>query len=335
MSSFAEAAGTVILAGLEGLGMTDAERSFFKRIPSSGITVFKRNIPDPYQSLSVTLSELQSLRASHLPPMLVAIDQEGGRVSRLPPAFINHGPAMDLAEGGTNGAALLSIENYAFDVGVALKQLGVNLNFAPVVDILTEPTNHAIGNRCFGTSADAVSLRAGSYLKGLTRAGVLGCLKHFPGQGDAKNDTHVASAVIDLDFELLWNRELKPYRDLLESAPMVMISHCIYPALSLRPASLAPEVMNGLLRRQMGFGGLVVSDDMNMEAVPQDLNQWSDRMIEALVSGADLLLVCRHIEKAELAYEAIVKEARRSPAFATLLMDAAGRVLRVRNRLAN
>jgi beta-N-acetylhexosaminidase len=334
MQSHGDAAGAVLLAGLEGIGLAADERSFFKKVPCSGITVFKRNIPEPYPELRRTLDELQSMRPAHMPPLMIAIDQEGGRVSRLPAGFVNHGPAMQLASGGCRPEDLTGIQAYAREVGDRLLALGVNVNFAPATDILTEPTNTAIGDRCFGTDPDSVALRAGSYLKGLSLSGVKGCLKHFPGQGDAKADTHLASATIDLSLDQLWNRELVPFRRLIEMAPMVMISHCIYPALSPQPASYAPEVMTGLLRRQLGFGGLIVSDDMNMEAVPQDLKLWADKLIAAMNAGADLLLVCRKIEKCQLAHDALVREAKRSRAFAQRLEDAALRVIGLRNSFA-
>ncbi len=329
-----DAAAQVLVCAVEGQTLSTAERQFFSRVPISGITVFGRNIDQADQGkVSNLILECQRLRPSGSPALVVAIDQEGGRVARLKPPFPNQGPAMLLAGGLKDKSALLSIEAYGFELGAALKALGININFAPVLDILTEPTNHAIGDRSFGTTVDTVTLRAGAFLDGLQASGIKGCLKHFPGQGAAKVDTHVGSAVVDVSASVFTDRELSPFRTLLKAAPMIMIAHCIYPAFSPKEASRSPEIMQELLRDNLGYQGVIVSDDMTMGAIPQDEQTWRDAIIESIQSGADMLLICRHLERFRLAYETLTHAARRSSTFAERLEAAARRVLVLRQSL--
>lgn len=331
-----DAAGAVLICAVEGSALSKEERAFYAAVPTSGLTVFTRNFPPAdYRGVNALLAELQNLRPAGAPPLIVAIDQEGGRVNRLRPwsDFPNKGPALHLADGSCDDAALQSIYDYAATVGRALRAVGINTNFAPVCDIDTEPTNTAIGDRCFGKDALSAAKRAGAFLGGLQSSGVLACLKHFPGQGDAKVDTHAGKGVIPLARAVLDARELLPFRALMPQAPMVMISHCIYPALDDREASLSARVMVDLLRGELGFGGVVVSDDMIMGAINQDEGAWGEALVAAVAGGADMLLVCRHIERITLAYDTLKRAAAKSAAFARRLDEAAGRVVALRRRL--
>lgn len=324
-------AGAVLVCAVEGTVLTDAEREFLGR--TSGVTLFAWNVPEDHARLLDLTTSLQACRSAGAPPLVIAIDQEGGRVRRLKAPFPNAGPAMGLAGGKDDLSALNEIRAIAHDMAARLLRLGVNVDFAPCVDILTEATNTAIGDRAFGMDAKTVAKRAGAFMAGLHDAGVLGCLKHFPGQGDAKVDTHLGSAVVDLPIKQLMEREVAPFAALIEQAPMVMVAHCIYPQWAAEEASRSPRIMQGLLRRELGFGGVIVSDDMLMGAVPQDEQAWQDAIIETVAAGADMVLVCRHLERAKLAHAALKREAARHPAFAARLEDAALRMLALRQHL--
>ncbi len=328
-------AGALLVCAVEGATLTSEEVSFYQKVPTSGVTLFTRNLPDPNNSRGIIalISEIQSLRPRGAPPLVIAIDQEGGRVARIKAPFPNPGPAMSLAQGLDNDEALSQIEKAGFSIGEGLLELGINVNFAPVCDILSEPSNTAIGDRAFGTTPESVSLRSHAFLRGLQAAGVRGCLKHFPGQGDASVDTHLGSAVINQPRATLFARELHPFRELIPDVDMVMISHAIYPAFDDKPASRSSYVMNQLLRHDLGFNGVIVTDDMNMHAIPQDDTLWQDAIIDAVVQGADMILVCRHIARAEMAHEVLVKEAERSAAFRHRVSSSAERMLNLRRGL--
>ena len=329
-----DAASAVLIAAVEGLELTPDEERFFREESPAGVTLFKRNIPqEDFTKVSLLNHALQASRPAGDPSLVIAIDQEGGRVSRIGAPFPNLGPAMNIADGRTDADALSLISRYGKDVGRTLRDIGVNVDFAPVLDILTEPTNHAIGDRCFGITAEQVTPRAGAFLEGLQSERVLGCLKHFPGQGHAGVDTHLGSAVIDVSLQTMISRELVPFRELVSKCPMVMISHSIFPVLCEHEASRSERIIMDWLRIRLGFKGVVVSDDMNMGALPQDVAEWKEALIDAVMAGCDALLVCRHLDRCYVALEALRKEARRSPAFTVRLEDAAWRVTKMRKMI--
>lgn len=327
-------ASAVILAALEGVRLSTEEKQCFESLPPAGFTLFRRNISPHFSAVRTLSDELQTLRDPSEAPILIAIDQEGGRVARLKLPFPDFGPAMGLAGGRLDGPALIEIENIGFSMGATLRQLGINVDFAPVLDILTREENVAIGDRCFGRDPESVSARASAFALGLQHGGVLACLKHFPGQGDAGVDTHETGARIEADRETLDARELVPFQKLIPTVPMVMVSHALYPALDPdHPASLSRKVMMDLLREELGFRGLIVTDDMNMKAIDQSREPWSEAVVASIAAGADLVLVCRELERYRWAAEAIAKEAAKSPAFRARLDEAADRVRDVRSRL--
>ena len=326
-------AGTVLVAAVEGTSLSAAELSFFRREQPSGVTLFRRNVPPNHREVRALVAELQATRSSSAPPLVIAIDQEGGRVARLTAPFPNPGPAMQLAAGRVDEDAIRVVTDAGSACGRELASLGINVNFAPVLDVLTEPTNTAIGDRAFGTDQETVIARASAWLSGLQATGVFGCLKHFPGQGDAKVDTHEGTAVIDLPREVLDRRELVPFRALAGRAPMIMVAHCIYPQLSPLEATRSPQIIGQLLRGELRYEGVVVSDDLNMGALPQDGKEWQSALVQVVAAGCDMLLVCRHLERCQSGVEALRREAARSRAFAERLEAAATRVLKMRGRL--
>jgi beta-N-acetylhexosaminidase len=329
-----DASGAVLIAAVEGMELTPDEERFFREESPAGVTLFRRNIPQAdYQQVTRLNQSLQNLRTPEAPPLVIAIDQEGGRVSRIGTPFPNMGPAMTIAGGGVDPAALGILRQYGHDVGRELRQIGINVNFAPVLDVLSEPTNTAIGDRCFGVTADQVTPRAGAFLEGLQSEKVLGCLKHFPGQGNAFVDTHHSRAMIDVNLQTLVTRELVPFKALVSKCPMVMISHSIFPVLCGTEASRSRVIIMDWLRLRLGFEGVVVSDDMNMGALPQELLGWKEALVDSVAAGCDALLVCRGLDRCYAALDALRSEAKRSRAFALRLDEAAKRMTKMRHSL--
>lgn len=328
------AAGSLILAALDGSTISQQEAALFSHSGASGITLFRRNIPDRFSDIKNLTASLQACRTSGSPPLLIAIDQEGGRVSRLGYPFPNLGPAFDLVDSLQDGSSAQDfLHNYGFVVASVLSSLGINVNFAPVCDTITRKENTSIGDRAFSSDAKAVAGRAGAFLSGMSSAGVIGCLKHFPGQGDAQHDTHAAGTTIDLGIEDLENREILPFAKLIDRTPMVMMSHAVFSAVDERPASLSKAWMQTYLRGKLGFSGVVVSDDMNMKAMPQDDQSWSEAIVDAVANGADLILVCEHIERSRLAIEALQKAMGSSKALEKRILEAASRIQTLRSSL--
>lgn len=306
----------------------DEQRQFTKQL-FAGVTLFTRNIPPDISHLRSLNHELQSLYRGDL-PCIIAIDQEGGRVRRIRGSFPDPGPALRIADGKWDDAAIQVIQDWSKRVHLELENLGINVNFAPVCDLFTEPTNTAIGDRVFGQTLEQALPRIAGFLAGMETTSVHGCLKHFPGQGDAAADTHLQACHIRLSEQQLRARELAAFRPFLHRVPMVMLSHCVYPVWDHVPASTSSKIAQQLLRSELGFDGLIVSDDMVMSAIPQDTQEWQQSLISAIAAGVDLLLVCRDLDRMMLAVDAIENEARKSSSFARRLEDAALRVDRFR-----
>ncbi len=328
-----DAASSILVAAIEGVDLTPEERDFFLSEQPAGITLFARNISYPLEKTKKFLADFQSLSTTGL-PFIVAIDQEGGRVRRIRESFPDQISMMELTGGKDDPSALEEIEDHGAKIGGLLLDVGVNVNFAPVLDVLTESKNVGIGDRAFGTDPVSVAKRASAFLTGMQGAGLLGCLKHFPGQGDAGADTHHGPATIDKTIEELEECELVPFQEMLGDASLVMISHCQYTAFDEMPASLSPIVIS-YLRRELGFAGIVVSDDFNMHAIQQDASSWTQALIESVMAGTDMLLVCRGLDKFKLALEALRAEAESNPVFSDRLNDAASRVEKLRSSLSS
>ncbi|MEZ4741161.1 MAG: glycoside hydrolase family 3 N-terminal domain-containing protein [Bdellovibrionota bacterium] len=245
---------------------------------------------------------------------------------------MNLGPALNIEGGKTDQSAVERLKAYGQELGKSLFELGINCNFAPVLDILTEPTNIAIGDRCFGKEPSSVVIRGGAVLMGMNASGILTCIKHFPGQGNAKIDTHESAATIDISLTLLHQRELFPFVSLHKYAPMLMVSHCKYPSLDTKPASLSKAIMTDLIRTDLKYTGVVVTDDMTMGAMPSDIKAWKESILASIAAGADLVLVCNSLEKWQMALDAIRAESSRSHAFAKRLAEAAARVTQMRQK---
>ena len=226
-------------------------------------------------------------------PALVAVDQEGGTVQRVrepatvwPPmmAHDQHAAPADVALARAVGEAM----------GQEVAALGFDLDFAPVLDVHTNPDNPIIGARAFGSSAETVTRRALAFAEGLAAAGVLSCGKHFPGHGDTNLDSHLALPRIDHDLPRLLEVELAPFRAAAAAGlPMFMTAHVVFAALDpTRPATMSPRVISGLLRGELGYQGLIISDDLDMRAIADHYGV-AEAAEAAIRAGCDVLLLCR------------------------------------------
>ena len=309
-------AGRVLMLGFDGPRLGDETRERLRRIAPGAVILFDRNLETAEQ-----LSELVGQLRDALPdPALLALDQEGGRVSRLRPWIGATPTAASLARAGGRAA-------YRFGraTGAALRSLGFNVDFAPVVDLCREDAKNGIGDRSFGTDAEQVVGLAGSFLDGLQGEGVAGCLKHFPGLGDTQVDSHQALPVCKRELDRLESEDLLPYERLGSRAACVMVAHATYPALdpeSRTPASLSATIVDRLLRGHLGFRGLVVSDGMEMGAVAP-LDREGSAAVAAIGAGCDLVPYCSDLERAERARDALARAADSDPAFGERLRSAA------------
>ncbi|HKD18340.1 MAG TPA: glycoside hydrolase family 3 N-terminal domain-containing protein [Thermoanaerobaculia bacterium] len=291
--------------GLEGPELAPAERGVLQRLPPRGVILFRRNLAT-LDGLARLVSELREIGVSHL-----YLDQEGGPVDRLRELVA---PSPSLARAARTGTARRAGEA----AGAMLAALGFDVDLAPVVDRgLPEAGALVLGERCAAADPAAIVRAAGDFLDGLHSHGVGGCLKHFPGLGRARLDTHQALPALP-DDPAEEELDLEPFRRLMERARAVMISHAA--ATDGRPASLSPAVATGLLRERLRFRGASFSDDLEMGAL-SEFGGLPERCVLAAAAGCDLLLVCRRIADYPACVEAVqrsVPAARRQEAASRL-----------------
>lgn len=246
---------------------------------------------DPAQVLRLSHSLQQStMKNPHPIPLFIAIDQEGGAVNRLRKGFTIF--PSNYALGLINRMPL--VEETAHAIGQELQAVGININLAPVVDVNTNPKNPIIGIRAFGNSPSIVTQCGQSALKGYKRAGVIAALKHFPGHGDVTQDSHLALPVVNKDFETFMQTDLAPFANMAKSAEMIMTAHLVLPEIDSWCATLSKTILSDLLREQLGFQGIVITDSLVMEAIGKQIPSIEEATLQAFLAGSDILLLGGH-----------------------------------------
>ena len=314
-------AGSVIIAGFDGTTLPAYVKSRLGSGALGGVVLFKRNVESPAQVADL-LEQARSIAPSGSTPV-TAVDQEGGRVVRIREPLTVLPPARKL--GRMDNPAITQAAGRL--VGMELNALGLNLNFAPVLDIDTNPDSPVIGDRSFGPTADRVIRHGLGFARGLRDAGVIPVAKHFPGHGDTRSDSHVSLPRVEHDRERLIEVEMEPFEAWARAGlGPVMVAHVLYEALDPKnPATVSRPIVKGELRDRIGFKGAVLSDDLEMGAV-LDMGRPHEIAAEAIGAGVDGLLVCRSEEMLELVIQALVKEASRNPALQQQLTTASGRI---------
>ncbi|MDR4494279.1 MAG: beta-N-acetylhexosaminidase [Nitrospirales bacterium] len=293
--------GQLCMIGFEGPEVTPDLRAWMKEYQPGGVIVFSRNLVDAEQIAYLT-NELQDIARDD--SLLIAIDQEGGRVSRLPSGFTIFPPAGMVASSGSTELAYQAAAVTAKE----LRAVGINMNMAPVLDVHTNPANPIIGDRAFSTDPEQVSLMGAATIAGLHDHLVLACGKHFPGHGDTTKDSHLELPVVTASRERLDDVELKPFRYAIRHGlKAMMTAHVHYPSLDpTNPATLSHPILSELLRKEMGFQGLIFSDDLEMRAI-LDHSSVGDAAVRSIQAGVDILLICKTRELETQAIEAVRK----------------------------
>lgn len=317
-------AGQVLVAGFAGLAPPAPLLEAATRGELGGVILFKRNLGDVHEVAAIA----EALR-THCPPdypPLVSIDQEGGRVARLGPPILQLPPARQL--GALDEPSL--IHRAGELLGRQLAALGITMDFAPVLDIDTNPDNPVIGDRAFGTRPEQVTRLALAFADGLQEH-VLACGKHFPGHGDTDLDSHLALPRLPHDRNRLDEVELVPFHAARGRLAAIMTAHVVFESLRAGvPATLAHEVTTGLLREELGYDGCIISDALEMKAIADHYGVEQAACL-AIEAGCDLLLICvEEPEWVERARDALVARADKDTAFARRLQDAAERGLAMR-----
>jgi beta-N-acetylhexosaminidase len=323
-----EHVGQLLVAGFDGLEPPPELLAQISAGRVSGVILFRRNIVNPGQLVRLVRAIQQANPSDR--PLIIAIDQEGGRVVRFPPTWAPWPPAAEL---GRSGDPKL-IERVGRTMGAQLAAFGINVDFAPVLDVASNPQNPIIGDRAFAADAQAVGPLALAFAAGLRKSGVTPCGKHFPGHGDTTEDSHKTLPRVERLRPALESTELVPFVYAAAELEMMMTAHVVYPAWdSENPATLSPFILNELLRKKCNFSGVVVSDDLEMQAVAQKA-PIEDLALGCVQAGVDLLLICRSLDRTQRAFDSLCDAARKDPALAQKITAAASRIQKLRTTLS-
>jgi beta-N-acetylhexosaminidase len=309
--------GQFLFIGLPGLELDAETRDLVSEVQPGGVIIFGRNVGGPEQ-LRTLLDGVRELVAT---PLLIGIDQEGGLVDRLRRIFTPMPSARTIRQHGDLAAA----RALGRITGETLRMLGFNMNFAPVMSIMTEDRDllsNGLYSRSFGRSPGEVLGYTMVYLRGLQGTGLLGCAKHFPGIGAGEVDTHQEMPVIHLTHDDLLAQDLAPYIELFQRednmVKAVMVSHGGFPNIDIHrgtaggqlvPASINHGIVTGLLREELGYEGLVVTDDLEMGAIARH-SEIEESALRAILAGEDMILVCARPDLIRRAYNSLLSAAR-------------------------
>ena len=314
----------MLIMGFDGTALSQRLRVMLEAFQPGGIILFKRNLEDATQTYAL-LSEAQKAGAK---PMFLCVDMEGGTVDRLREVIA---PVPSVAEVAAAGSKKL-FRKHGRLLGEEVRALGFNTDFAPVFDLRLEPSERVLGSRTVSRKPKQTIAYARAFLRGLRESDVLGCGKHFPGLGEANLDSHNDLPVIDKPWKRLWKEDLVPYRKLRRDVPFVMVAHAAYPRVTddTLPASLSRAWMNGILRKKIGYRGLIITDDLDMGGVLAAASI-EDAAVETLRAGTDMFLVCQKEESVRRAFEAVLNLAERDKKFAALVGEKARRIVDAKN----
>jgi beta-N-acetylhexosaminidase len=323
MKTISDAA-RMMMVGFEGTEPSPEIRQFIRESPPLGVVLFGRNIQSTEQVARLT-RELRALWPKGDPP-IIAIDQEGGPVRRLkPPECPDFAPIPAMRVIGLKRDAHTSYEAGRI-TALQLASLGFNLNFAPVLDVDTNPDNPIINQRSFSRDPQWVAQLGVAFAKGLEDGGVLGCGKHFPGHGDTSVDSHLGLPSIPHSRPRLEEIEWPPFRAAIEAGiPSLMSAHIVFETLDTTlPATLSPTVLPTILRGELNYQGVLFSDDLEMAAIAQHFG-WSEIAERGLQASIDVFLICRDLHGAQELRAALVDCGNKSSLNATAMQTSLAR----------
>lgn len=295
--------GQLLIIGIAGESLTADEKNFIIENNIGGVILMGRNCKDPKQ-IHALCSEIQSLRFK-MPdraPLFISVDMEGGRVHRLKEPFTKW-PALKKLGDLDNSTVTYAFAN---KMGTELKAVGFNLDFAPSVDVLTNPNNTAIGDRALSHDFKMVDKHASALIRGYIKSGIICCAKHFPGHGNTVLDSHDDLPIEEADLKRLQECEMVPFKKAVKSrVDLMMMSHVMFPKIDPKnPVTFSEYFVKELVRKELRFRGIIISDDLDMKAMT---SKWGrdEIPVKALEAGIELLLYCNDPTSPPIAIEAI------------------------------
>ncbi|TMA91765.1 MAG: beta-N-acetylhexosaminidase [Deltaproteobacteria bacterium] len=326
MDEFERQGARCVFVGIKGTTPAPAELELVRR-GVGGVILFARNVAEPAQVAELT----RNLKAAAPGPLLICVDQEGGRVQRLRPPHWTAWPSMRRLgeidqQGGLDGMSGTAIaERMGEMIARELAACGIDVDFAPVMDVDTNPDNPVIGDRSFSRDPRRVARLGVALAQGLERSGVASCAKHYPGHGDTSQDSHLTLPRLAHDEKRLWEVELVPFVAAARAGiASLMTAHVRFETFDRLPATLSPVALR-LLRRDVGFRGCCISDDLEMRAI-SDIWGVPDAAELSITAGCDAVLVCHTLQHQHDAIDAIARGARAGPLPRERLAEAASRM---------
>ena len=296
--SMEEKIGQLVIVGVDGYQNDEHSRALIEKYHVGGFILFKKNLHDSKQMLAL-LNSLKESNTVNKTPLFLSIDEEGGRVSRMPEEFLKLPTNKKIGE--LNNSTL----SYQIGsvIGEEIKSFGFNMDFAPVLDINSNPKNPVIGDRSFGTKAGIVTKLGIQTMKGLQSQNIISVVKHFPGHGDTSIDSHKGLPRVDNDLERLNKFELIPFSAAIENkVDVIMIAHILLPKIDAKnPASFSKTIITDILRTDMNFDGVVTTDDFTI-IKNYDIG---DAAVKSIQAGSDIVLVCHEFDKQEVVIKAL------------------------------
>lgn len=322
-----EKIGQMVLSGFNGTNFNNELDTLINDLKVGGVILFSRNIEDSKQLKKLNLDIEE---ANKNIPVFISIDEEGGRVNRLAKNIKRFESAKSI---GDKGDIKYAYEN-GKEIGKTLKEHKINMNFAPVLDIYSNSKNTVIGDRAFGNNEKIVETMGISTMQGLKDEEVIPVIKHFPGHGDTEVDSHIGLPVVEKSIDQLYNFEFVPFKKAIESgADAVMVSHISMKQIDDKnPATLSYDLITGILRNDMKFSNVIITDDMCMKAITNRLSV-EEASIKSIKAGSDIVLIGSDISKTKSVIEKIKLEVEANAISEKRIDESVYRILKLKEKL--
>lgn len=318
------------MAGFEGTVLTPQTEDLIRNRHIGGLILFGRNYENPDQLLRL-IRDLQALAlSSSSTPLFISVDQEGGRVARLKKPFTEYPPVCCLGNAGSDDLA------YRFGKALAreLKSVGINKDYAPVLDVNTNPKNPIIGDRALADRPEQVARLGVSIIRGFKEEGVIPVGKHFPGHGDTLLDSHLDLPYVTRDAASLEQTELQPFVQAIRAGlEIIMTAHVIYTAWDAKyPATFSRAILQNILREKLGFQGIILSDDLEMKAIEHHF-PFESLPVLGIEAGLDQFMICNNMDKVKALQDQMIVDLERGRISVERVKHSAQKILAVKNRI--
>ena len=319
----------MIISGFEGTSLNAQTEELITKQGIGGLILFERNYKNPDQ-LRQLINDLQSLIADNpeIPSLFISVDQEGGRVARLGSPFTQFPPMSCLGKANSNELAY----RFGLGMGKELRAVGVNMDYAPVLDVHSNSANPIIGHRALDSNTEKVARLGAELVRGFYDAGIIPVGKHFPGHGDTSQDSHLSLPRVERTRSSLEQIELPPFIHAIDQGlEVLMTAHVVYPAWDTeRPATFSSAILIDVLRNSLGFEGLIISDDLEMQAVQDKLE--SIPKLGAL-AGVDIFLICHDLKKVNILQAAMIRDIESGSIPLSNINQSLVRILKVKEKI--